>query len=72
MTDESPKRPKQSLEARLRELIDEWRERGVIEPYGMTWHPPADELAAVVDEYDAAEPERTNARVIDATEEGDE
>jgi len=34
----------------LRELINEWRERGVIDPYGMTWNPPADELEALIDD----------------------
>jgi len=35
---------------KLRELIAEWRERGVEDPYGMTWLPPADELEAVINE----------------------
>ena len=34
----------------LRELIEEWRERGVEDPYGMMWHPPADELEAVIND----------------------
>jgi hypothetical protein len=39
----------------LRELLAEWRARGVVNPYGMTWHPPADELEAVMEDSDAGE-----------------
>ena len=34
----------------IRKLIEEWRERGVEEPYGMTWHKPADELEELIDD----------------------
>ena len=37
--------PKAAVES----LIEEWRERGVEEPYGMTWHPPAEELEELID-----------------------
>jgi len=33
----------------LRELIEEWRETGVMEAYGMNWNMPADELEELID-----------------------
>ena len=33
----------------IRELIEEWRERGH-DPYGMSWLKPADELEELIDE----------------------
>jgi len=34
----------------LRELVEEWREKPV-EPYGMTWRPPAEELKQLIEEH---------------------
>ena len=36
---------------KLEQLITEWRNRGVIEPYGMTWLPPANELEEIISEH---------------------
>jgi hypothetical protein len=36
----------------LQALVEIWRKRGVIDPYGMTWIPPADELQAVIGDYE--------------------
>ena len=40
------------LDGDMRNLIEKWRDRGVEEPYGMTWHRPADELEEIIDEYE--------------------
>jgi len=34
----------------LRALIEEWRETGVMEAYGMNWNMPADELEELIDD----------------------
>ena len=33
----------------IRALIEEWRERGVVDPYGMNWNAPAEELEELID-----------------------
>ena len=45
------------LETACRELLTQWRERGVEEPYGMTWHPPADELEHALEEHTEMDPD---------------
>ena len=35
---------------KLRDLIEDWRETGVMEAYGMNWNMPADELEELIDD----------------------
>jgi len=41
-----------NLEQALEALVEEWRDRGVVDPYGMTWILPADELEALLEEHE--------------------